>query len=755
MQPQEFDSRFCAKLNTQQLQAVHCVDGPVLLLAVPGSGKTTVLVTRLGYMVYCCDIDPRRILTMTYTVAATQEMRQRFARSFGERYASDMEFCTINSLATQIISFYVRRHGSGQAFPLIENDAAVRLVAGIYQDISNDYATDSVIKDIRTGISYIKNMMLGTDEIEKIDLGVEEMGKIYRAYSSALKQNGLMDFDDQLSYALTILRRFPDVLEHFQDRFPYICVDESQDTSKIQHEIIKLMAKKYGNIFMVGDEDQSIYGFRAAFPEALLSFEKEHPGAKVLLMEQNYRSQKEIVTAADMFISKNEHRHPKRMQAARESGRQIQLVDVDSRSMQYTWLFEVGRKCTADTAILYRNNDSALPLIDMFERCGVAYNCKKFEDSFFTHRVVTDIRDIISFAYEPRNAELFMRIFYKFGSPISRKAAQYACDDSIRSGRSILDELVVSPELNSYGKETSANLCDILSNLPKDSAEAAIVHIWKTLKYSSYVAMNGLDAGKFDILCQLARREKSPMDLLRRLDELRLLTQNHVNSPENRLTLSTIHSSKGLEYERVYLLDMFDGILPSKRKAELHEEGDFRQYEEDRRIYYVGMTRAKDELYLFSCADKPSEFNREIAAFLPDEHVDENDVFSSMKTKLCGKSYTHAQYGKGVVKAQCGDNLLVYWPDREPKLMTLAQMMAQRDMSIKYSEAKKALLVKAEPEPEIKVGIGTKLKHKVFGPGVVLAVKNDTASILFSKEYGTKRIVISTSFKNGILSIQE
>jgi len=753
MQPQEFDSRFCKKLNTQQLQAVHSVDGPVLLLAVPGSGKTTVLVTRLGYMVCCCGIDPRRILTMTYTVAATQEMRQRFGRSFGEHYARDMEFCTINSLAKQIIDFYAKRHGRAQAFPLIGNDDAVRLIAGIYQDIFNDYATDSVIKDIRTGITYIKNMMLGGEEIEKLDLGVEKMDEIYRAYSTALKQNGLMDFDDQLSYALTILRRYPDVLAHFQDRFPYICVDESQDTSRIQHEIIKLLSKKYGNIFMVGDEDQSIYGFRAAYPEALLSFEKEHPGAKVLLMEQNYRSRKEIVTAADRFIAKNEHRHPKTMQAARSSGRQIQLIEADSRSTQYAWLFEVGRKCTADTAILYRNNDSALPLIDTFERRGVAYNCKKFEGSFFTHRVVSDIRDIISFAYEPKNAELFMRIYYKFASPITRKAAQYACDDSRRSGRSILDELVVSPELNSYGKETSANLCDILSNLPNDSAELAIIHIWKTLKYSSYVAMNGLDAGKFDILCQLARREKSPMDLLRRLDELRLLTQNHVNSPENRLTLSTIHSSKGLEYERVYLLDMFDGILPSKRKAELHEEGDFRQYEEDRRIYYVGMTRAKDELYLFSCADKSSEFNQEIASFIPCEMLDENDVFAAMKTNLIGKSYSHARYGKGIIKAQCGDELLVYWPDREPELMTLAQMMAQRDMSVTYSQAPKTVQAKAEPQPDIKVSIGTKLMHKSFGAGVVLAVKGDTASILFSKEHGTKRIVISTSLKNGILSI--
>ena len=754
MQPQEFDSRFCSHLNSQQLQAVHTVDGPVLLLAVPGSGKTTVLVTRLGYMVCCRNIDPRSILTMTYTVAATVEMRQRFARDFGEQYARLMEFCTINSLATRIISHYVCRHGRGQAFQLIENDAAARLIAGIYQQINNDYATDSIIKDIRTGITYIKNMMLGPEEVEKQELGIDNMAEIYKAYTAALKQNGLMDFDDQLAYALTILRRYPDVLEYFQSLFPYICVDESQDTSKIQHEIIKLLAKKYGNIFMVGDEDQSIYGFRAAYPEALLSFEQDYPGAKLLLMEQNYRSTSEIVAAADAFISKNKQRHPKTIRPSRDSGKQLQLIEAESRSAQYAWLFEVGRCCERDTAILYRNNDSALPLIDMFERHGVSYNCKRFDDSFFSHRVVSDICDIISFAYDPYNAEIFMRIYYKLGSPISRKAAQYACEDSSRSGRSILIELAESPELKGYGREAANELQEVLTNLPKESAQLALLQIWKRLRYASYVAMNGLDAGKLDILSMLARRVSSPMELIDRLEALRVLIGNHVNSPENRLMLSTIHSSKGLEYERVYMLDMFDGILPSKKKAELKEDEDFRRYEEDRRIYYVGMTRARDELYLFSCCDKTSEFNAELMEKLPEELVDEDDVFAPMKAKHIGKSYMHSEYGRGRVAAQCGDSMLISWPEHEARLMTLSEMAAQRDRNVKYSAAKKPSTEKPAEQPRIKVAIGTKLKHKVFGHGVVLAVKNDTASILFSEGQETKRIVLSSSLKNGILSLE-
>ena len=751
MNIQEFDNGYCEKLNEQQKEAVHSVDGPILLLAVPGSGKTTVLVTRLGYMVCCCGIRPRHILTMTYTTAATSEMRQRFGALFGEAYAKEMIFCTINSLSTKIIDYYARNIGSGQAFPVVENDVAVKIIAELYQDTNNEYATESIIKDIRTGITYVKNMMLSGEEIEKVDAGVDNFSQIYSGYCSKLRQNGLMDFDDQLSYALTILKKYPVVAEYFQNCFPYICVDESQDTSKIQHEIIKLLASKYGNIFMVGDEDQSIYGFRAAYPEALLNFEKDYPNAKILLMENNYRSTKEIVAVADRFISKNENRHPKTLKATRDSGKQVQLVYADSRSVQYAYLFELGRQCTSETAILYRNNDSALPLIDMFERRNVPYNCKKFEDSFFTHRVVADIRDIIGFAYNPHNEELFMRIYYKFGSPISKRTAELACDYSRRSGKSILHELASGVELGSMGKEFAYKLQIVLSELPRNSAVAAIDDIWKTLKYSSFVASNGFDPGKYDVLRELARREKSPMEFLQRLDTLRDLILNHENSRDNSLLLSTIHSSKGLEYERVYLLDMFDGILPSKKKLECKEDEDLRIYEEDRRIYYVGMTRAKNELYLFWCKDKASEFTAEISESLPVELIDENDLFSSLKTKLCGKTYTDREKGRGVIKAQCEDRLLVCYADGEAELKSLAELMADRDTTVQYIQPKKQAV--EAPKPTVQIAPGMKLTHKTFGDGEVISIEKDYAQIRFAEPNGIKKLLLSMCIEKGLITV--
>lgn len=754
MNKQEFDKQYCEKLNDQQKEAVHSVDGPVLLLAVPGSGKTTVLVTRLGYMVRCCGIAPQNILTMTYTKAATAEMRQRFASVFGDSYAKDMVFYTINSLSTKIVDYYARHIGSGQAFPLIETDVAIKIIVELYQQINQDYATESIIKDIQTGITYVKNMMLSGEDIEKVDAGVDNFEQIYHGYCKTLRQNGLMDFDDQLSYALTILKKYPAVLEHFQNRFLYICVDESQDTSKIQHEIIKLLASKCGNIFMVGDEDQSIYGFRAAYPEALLNFEKDYPNAKVLLMENNYRSNKEIVAVANEFISKNKNRHPKTLKATRESGKQVQVVNADSRSIQYAYLFEVGRQCTSETAILYRNNDSALPLIDMFERRGVSYNCKKFEDSFFTHRVVTDIRDIICFAYDPSNEELFLRIYYKFDGRINKEAAQLACDYSRRSGKSILHELVSSSKLSSMVKETVIDIQTVLSELPKNSAEAAIVDIWKTLKYGSYVASHGLDQGKLDILRELARRENTPMEFLRRLDTLRNFIHDHINQSENHLILSTIHSSKGLEYERVYLVDMFDGILPSKKKTECKEDEDLRIYEEDRRIYYVGMTRAKNELYLFRCKDKVSEFTAEVEAYLPSELIDSNDLFSSLKTDLCGKSYTDRVKGKGIIRAQCADMLLVDYLNDDPELKSLAQLIADRDMNVQYcAEKQKTVGETAMPKSTINIIPGMKLMHKSFGEGEVIHFENDLAKIQFVAPHGEKQLMISMCLEKNLIML--
>ena len=749
----QFDYSHIEKLNEQQREAVRTVDGAVLLLAVPGSGKTTVLVTRLGYMICQLNINPRSILTMTYTVAATEEMKQRFSSMFGSGYAKDLEICTINSLSSQIIRYYSRSQGKREPFIIIENDVAVKLIGQIYQQVNGEYATESVIKDIRTGITYIKNMMLSADEIAEFENGIDKMDRIYHEYCKCLRQMQLMDFDDQMIYALTILKSYPTVLDYFQERFRYICVDESQDTSKIQHEIIRLLASKYRNIFMVGDEDQSIYGFRAAYPQALLNFKTDYPDAKILLMEQNYRSSSEIVSVANAFVSKNQFRYDKKIKPTRKSGSPINFINCNSRFTQYKYIFGVAQNCQSETAVLYRNNDSALPLIDMFDRNNIEYNCKKFDDTFFSHRIINDITDIINFAYDQYDSDTFMRIYYKFGSPITKLAATYACDKSKSSGKTILHELIHCPELKSYAKDAATELLTAIPDIQNDDALAALNRIWNSLRYSSYVKDNKLDTGKFDILCMLARYEMSTKDLLRRLGELKIIIQNHTNRSTTNLMLSTVHSSKGLEYKTIYLLDIFDGILPSKTESEIKEETDRRDYEEDRRIFYVAMTRAKDELFLFICPDKESEFKTEVSKNIPKKLIDQDDIFSSFKKELCGKTFNDRVKGKGNIIAHCDDRFLIEYPNQNFELISLEQMVRNRDKTVKYAapsiQKSKAKYVASDITTKIK--LGSRVTHNLFGEGVVISLNNGMAGIKFDKNDVIKKLSLDICLKNGIL----
>ena len=241
----EFLYKFQIKLNTQQLEAIQSIETPTLLLAVPGSGKTTVLVTRLGYMIYCCGIAPEHILTVTYTVAATNDMRNRFAAIFGEELARRLEFRTINGICAKIISYYGQCVGK-KAFELVKDEGfKSKLLSAIYMKLLQKYPTESDLKNLSTRITYIKNMMLPKEKIEQ--LGKDDdlpLLDIYNEYCNEMRRQSLMDYDDQMVYALTMLKTASSILAHFQEIYQYICVDEAQDTSKIQHEIIAILSRK-------------------------------------------------------------------------------------------------------------------------------------------------------------------------------------------------------------------------------------------------------------------------------------------------------------------------------------------------------------------------------------------------------------------------------------------------------------------------------------------------------------------------------
>ena len=474
MQKETFIKQYAAGLNPQQLAAVQAVHGPVLLLAVPGSGKTTVLVTRLGYMVLCCDVLPAQILTMTYTVAATHEMRGRFAARFGAELAGQMTFRTINGLSAVILQYYSRVYGRRQPELLTNEGDITRMLTDIWQQVNREFPTESTLKELRTAITYIKNMALADEEIEGLETELANLPELYRRYQAALKRAGQMDYDDQMVFALQILRAAPPVLAYFQQRYKYFCVDESQDTSKIQHEIIRLLAGRSLNLFMVGDEDQSIYGFRAAYPQALMDFEQVYPGAQVLLMEENYRSSEEIVAAANAFVARSRYRRPKTLRATQGAQCPIEIRRITRREEQIDWLFEEARRGGRETAVLFRNNESALPLVDLCERRGVPYRFKKADLTFFTHKIVLDAVDFLRFAYEPANGERFLRLYYKFGLALSRQRALAACGASARTGRPILEELIRDPETKTRMRESLGDIYAAFKRIPQLNAADAL-----------------------------------------------------------------------------------------------------------------------------------------------------------------------------------------------------------------------------------------------------------------------------------------
>ena len=676
-----FAEKYALKLNRQQEEAVRSVEGNVLLLAVPGSGKTTVLVARLGYALYCLGVAPENILTMTYTVAAAAEMRKRFVSLFGEELSGRLAFRTINGVCARIIRQYEQSRGT-TAFELLSDESRIAAMLGdICRGVLNEYPADSDIKAIRTKITYVKNMCLKPEEIEALNQEIKGFPSIYRAYVDTMKRQRLMDYDDQLVYAYNILRRCPDILHSLQSRYRYICVDEAQDTSKIQHMIIELLAGPEGNLFMVGDEDQSIYGFRAAYPRALADFSRRRKNARVLLMEQNYRSTRQIVRAADRFIQQNSDRHPKRMTAVRGDGAEVKELTVSSRAGQYAYLLKTAKDCGRETAVLFRDNECALPLIDLLDRSRIPYRCRQMDTSFFTSPVVRDITDIIRFALDQTDGQLFMNLYYKLNARLSKQEAQEAvrrCPESM----SVLEYLAEDFPLSGFKRKQCRALLTHMNNMLTENAGSAVYRIVKYMGYGAYLKQREMGEGKAEILQALGNQEPSPARLLDRLEELSGIIRSH-GSNDSRFILSTIHSSKGLEYDRVFLMDTIDGILPSQAADE-----DRALMEEERRLFYVGMTRAKNELNIFTFrqAELSSAFS---AALFPGKEekpaapkgggapsIRPPSAGSSLhwaaKDYFPGVRVCHRQFGKGQVITRNEDILTVRFEQGESRKLSLS-----------------------------------------------------------------------------------
>lgn len=680
MKIDEFINKYNLNLNEQQKEAVENINGKILLLAVPGSGKTTVIVSRIGYMIYCKNILPENILTLTYSVSATKDMKRKYSSIFGEN--NKLQFRTINSFCVSVIREFERQTGR-TAFTLFRNTEEI--LSHLYIRLKNDFPNETVIKDINSQIIYANNMLLKDSQIREIKNDNIDFYKIYKEYENYKIKNKIMDFDDQLKYAYTILKSYKNIRQKFMNRYAYINVDEAQDTSKIQHEIIKLLVNK--NIFMVGDEDQSIYKFRAAYPKALLDFEKVYEDSKVLYMETNYRSTPEILQIANNFIKQNVNRKDKNIIPYRASGQTVKITEIENYEDQYNYLLNILKDLNEQTAILYRNNESAIPIIDVFLKHNVNFKIKEGETVFFNHKVVNDIKNFIKFYFEPNNIKIFEEIYYKINCGISKNIMNKLKKklNKLNNNANILDVLTTIDEVL-FWQIRKINDIKLKMSLWRNKNTYEIINsILKELEYEEFIKRKKEEKNiymqKINILLSIAKQNPDLKRFLIRLDELEEKIREG-NKEDANIILSTIHSSKGLEYDNVILIDVIQGILPCIDKPDSKNIEKLDEYEEEVRLFYVGITRAKNVLKIFKYIKQfgnyveSSDFINEI---LNNNKTGEKQKYNNIY-KL-GDVINHKRFGKCKIIGLDNEFIIIKCKNGIKKKLNLAICMEKKIIS--------------------------------------------------------------------------
>ena len=656
--------QFHLSFTQQQLQAIETIDGPVLLLAVPGAGKTTVMVSRIASMIYEHGIAPSSILTITFSKAGARDMRRRYEGLFGQLEKETPLFCTIHSFCYQVVGSYCQATG-GVAPQLIEARERSMALREIYQRINQEFLSEDLEEELVSNLSFIKNAMLRQEDVEQnekqpaekrvLETQIKNLWSIYKAYSNFKRDNDLMDFDDMLSYTLTILKKYPQILEYYQDRYPYLCVDEAQDTSKLQHAVIGLLAQKSQNLFLVGDEDQSIYRFRGACPENLLEFPKQYPKAKLLKMEENFRSTGEIVEHANRFISFNKQRYPKNMFTHNERGGPIEVKKLHDFADQYHAAIEAYLAEPGTTAFIYRNNLSAVPIADILDRNDVDFYIKEHKARLKNNYVVSDVLAFFSLSFDSKDFAAFSRIFYKTSSCLKRNMLSRIPQGPLMEGESYFDRMVtLCDENQNTGKiRYISMMVEQLHKMEPVKAMECILYQIGYLGYLEFTSGAGysMQAQKLNILMSLASRVSTVEQFLDRIDELDEIVVQHAQRPQARLTLTTAHSAKGLEFDTVVLLDCMDDIFPAHSAVEKWKLGMEEEMEEEARLFYVACTRARKRLVLpyanFS-ANTPAVPSRFLSRLMEPEQKEEQTKADGIRL-YPGLMIEHKNFGRGQV----------------------------------------------------------------------------------------------------------
>ncbi|MGG0667369.1 ATP-dependent helicase [Lederbergia citrisecunda] len=695
------------KLNEVQQNAVMQTDGPLLLLACPGSGKTTTMIMRIGYLIEEKHVNPKRIKAITFSRASARDMTERFKRFFPQH--PPVDFSTIHSLAFTITRTYLRK--TGDAFELIEGGGKGKqaitksmLLKRFYKETLRDDCTEDELASLSTFVSNVKNRMIPFNEWEKVPAPFDKAGSIalkYEQFKSKTKGHLLLDFDDMLSIAEQALRVDEQLAEQYRTRYDYILTDESQDTSLVQHRIVEHLVAHHGNLCVVADDDQSIYTWRGADPAYLLNFKHVYPDAKLLRMEQNYRSSKEIVETAAKFITRNKERYSKEMRTDNEKTGPIIMKQFEDpkRLLEYVTYELLDEQNLDEVAVLFRNNASSTIYVNELHRRGIPFYMKDVDDKFFSHWVVEDILNFMRLSFNVERKDILAKIIMKMNLFISRDMLSQFMNKT--TSGNVFEAFVRTVQLKGSQIEKLDNCIEIYNKIP-DMRPAQIIRMIRyELEYEEALKSRAAKFGYridhllgiLDTLEGIASQVRTMVDFANRLKELeQAVHQAKINPPANALTLSTFHSAKGLEFRRVFMIDLVKGIIPSEE-----DETDPMLLEEARRLFYVGMTRAKERLELLSYREangkskEDSRFLNEVRGILmkPEarktEKVKKADLstlpdpngISDRNELSVGMHILHRVFGRGVINGIRDEEIRIQFGEAEKRL-SLETILSRR-----------------------------------------------------------------------------
>jgi len=739
--------RIFKDLNPEQQEAVNCLEGSLLIMAGAGSGKTRALTCRIANLI-AHDVPPWNILAITFTNKAANEMKARAEKLIGVK-AKDVWISTFHSLCAQLLRREIEIAGEfNRNFAIFTASDSKTIIKQCIAELRLDEERFSAAQ---FKISDLKNELIDwatyKEQARYKDAYTRIFANIYELYQKKLRENNALDFDDLIFYTVKIFKQFPDVLEKYQDRFKYISVDEYQDTNVAQYILTKLLAAKYQNLCVVGDADQSIYGWRGADMRNILNFEKDYPKAQVVLLEQNYRSTKTILNAANAVIRHNKDRKPKNLWTQNEGGEKIrhfecegdlQEAEIVAREIQRLVAYE--NFYYNDIALLYRTNAQSRLFEEKFMQESIPYivvGGLKFYDR-------KEIRDIVAYLHviaNPLDDLHLLRIINvpsrKLGSTNVSRLAEFAYNQGLSILEVVTDKNLLEqvPGLTQRFRVGVKNFAAMLISFTESAKNLSLDKLINlVLEESGYYEMlrQGTDDGKRD---GQSRKENlgAFIDSAKEFDEknhggsledflnhVALITDiDSIDEKESRVKLMTVHTAKGLEFPVVFVVGMEDGLFPHANA--LHAKDSEKEIEEERRACYVALTRAEKKLYITSAQERMffgKKYEQEISRFVK-EIPPECFYSTEIKSKPAQKKFS-------------------------PPKSTYKAPTAYHAPQMKKPEQKKSA-------SNVVWKAGDRLNHKIWGMGTVMATDGNAISVLFANpKIGLKKLKISAAPINKI-----